>query len=138
MHSILAPSRESVTNVYQGKKPRLSVRVVELLLTRTNHSSDTYYIDYAYDCTIPVSGETLTAGRFLRWYSRRMNIVGSYVRLINDVLLNSNIRLRCTPQDGQVGTALHYGIHLLSPTIDYFQPSIVLKVLWDALRRPHA
>ena len=84
-----------------------------------------------------MSGETLSVGQVLRWYSERMNWVATYVRLINQALTNSNIRSRCKYQDGQVGTILHYGISLLSPTIDYFHPRIVLKVLWDAVRRPH-
>ncbi|KAF8232122.1 hypothetical protein L208DRAFT_1436786 [Tricholoma matsutake] len=75
-------------------------------------------LDYGYECTIPVPGETLTAGRGFRWYSHRLNMVSFY--------------------DQQAGLAVWKGMQLLSPAIDLFNPKLVLKVLWDVLRRPSA
>ncbi|KAF8221557.1 hypothetical protein L208DRAFT_1327277 [Tricholoma matsutake] len=77
----------------------------------------TKILDYGFNCTVPVEGETLRTGAFLRWYLRRLHMVSF--------------------RDRQAGLASWEGIHLLSPSIDYFQPGIVLKILWDIWKRPH-
>jgi hypothetical protein len=46
--------------------------------------------------------------------------------------------MRAHYQDQETGLAIWRGIHLLSPGSDYFMPGIILKVLWDVLRRPYA
>jgi hypothetical protein len=40
-------------------------------------------VDYGYSSTVPVLGEPLSTGGFVRWYLHRMNMVSFYVRLFN-------------------------------------------------------
>jgi len=74
--------------------------------------------DYGRQSTIPAPGETLSDGSFLRWYLRRLVIVSF--------------------QDKQAGSALWHVNMFLAPGIDYFQPGLLVKVLWSIITHPLA
>ncbi|PBK60674.1 hypothetical protein ARMSODRAFT_897726 [Armillaria solidipes] len=78
--------------------------------------STTKVVDYAFATTVPVSGETLSEGAWLRWYIKRLTDLSF--------------------TDAQAGSALWHFRVLLAPPIDLLQVALVLKVVWNLIRRP--
>ncbi|KAK0486200.1 hypothetical protein IW261DRAFT_1549089 [Armillaria novae-zelandiae] len=74
--------------------------------------------DYAYPTTIPVAGETLAKGSWIRWYMKKI-----YVVALNDA---------------QAGSALWHSRVLLAPSTDMFQLGLIVKVLWSVFTTPKA
>ncbi|KAK0226312.1 hypothetical protein IW262DRAFT_757969 [Armillaria fumosa] len=74
--------------------------------------------DYAYPTTIPVAGETLAKGSWIRWYMKKL-----YAVALNDA---------------QAGSALWHSRVLLAPSTDMFQLGLVVKVLWSLFKTPKA
>ncbi|KAK0459070.1 uncharacterized protein EV420DRAFT_1676791 [Desarmillaria tabescens] len=91
-----------------GGKHALSITAYDWLI----------FLDYAYPTTIPVSGETLAKGSWLRWYTRKLYAVAF--------------------NDAQAGSALWHSRVLLAPSTDMFQLGLVLKVLWNVIKSPQA
>ncbi|KAK0466721.1 uncharacterized protein EV420DRAFT_1698330 [Desarmillaria tabescens] len=74
--------------------------------------------DYGYETTIPVPGEHLSKGRFLRWYMRKLHILAF--------------------TDKQAGSSLWHVKMFLAPPIDNMQLGLVLKIAWNFIRDPWA
>ncbi|KAK0494800.1 hypothetical protein EDD18DRAFT_284498 [Armillaria luteobubalina] len=70
--------------------------------------------DYAYPTTIPVAGETLAKGSWIRWYMKNLFVVA----------LN----------DAQGGSVLWHSRVLLAPSTDAFQLGLVVKVVWSVFK----
>ncbi|KAK0501783.1 hypothetical protein EDD18DRAFT_1317898 [Armillaria luteobubalina] len=73
-------------------------------------------IDYGFPTTVPVPGETLSEGAWLRWY----------IKKLTDLAFT----------DTQAASALWHLRVLLVPPTDLMQLSLVLKVAWNLIRRP--
>ncbi|KAK0489401.1 hypothetical protein IW261DRAFT_1390954 [Armillaria novae-zelandiae] len=73
-------------------------------------------IDYAFPTTVPVPGETLSEGAWLRWYMKKLT----------DLAFT----------DAQAASALWHVRVLLAPPTDLMQLSLVLKVAWNLIRGP--
>ncbi|KAK0466734.1 uncharacterized protein EV420DRAFT_1505023 [Desarmillaria tabescens] len=67
--------------------------------------------DYWYRTTVPIPGETLSQGSWLRWYMKQLTILSF--------------------TDDQAGSALWHVRALLAPSIDALQPGLIFKVLWN-------
>ncbi|KAK0489411.1 hypothetical protein IW261DRAFT_413502 [Armillaria novae-zelandiae] len=74
--------------------------------------------DYGYETTIPVPGEHLSKGWFLRWYIRKLHILAF--------------------TDKQAGSSLWHVKMFLAPPIDNMQLGLVLKIAWNFIRDPWA
>ncbi|KAK0202365.1 hypothetical protein DFS33DRAFT_1434784 [Desarmillaria ectypa] len=70
--------------------------------------------DYAYKTTIPVPGETLSQGSWVRWYSKKLTILSF--------------------TDEQAGSAMWHVRMLLAPPIDALQFGLILKVFWSLIK----
>ncbi|EGN96342.1 hypothetical protein SERLA73DRAFT_186054 [Serpula lacrymans var. lacrymans S7.3] len=70
--------------------------------------------DYGYDTTIPIPGETLSSGAFIRWYMRQLQTLA-----FTDMDLAS--------------TMWHISM-MMAPGIDNLHPLTVVKVLWNSIR----
>ncbi|KAK0197957.1 hypothetical protein F5146DRAFT_1017606 [Armillaria mellea] len=64
--------------------------------------------DYAFSETVPLPGETLSNGSWLRWYSKKLTVLSF--------------------NDEQAGSALWHIRSLLAPPTDAFQLGLILKV----------
>ncbi|KAK0188411.1 hypothetical protein F5146DRAFT_1055132 [Armillaria mellea] len=73
-------------------------------------------LDYAFATTVPVPGETLSEGAWLRWY----------IKKLTDLAFT----------DAQAASALWRLQVLLAPPNDLLQPALVLKVVWNLIKRP--
>ncbi|KAK0489389.1 hypothetical protein IW261DRAFT_1444751 [Armillaria novae-zelandiae] len=71
--------------------------------------------DYSFSTTVPLPGETLSEGSWLRWYMKKL-IILSFT-------------------DDQAGSALWHIRSLLAPSIDTLQPGLILKVFLSLLKR---
>jgi hypothetical protein len=71
-------------------------------------------VDYDYDTTTPLVGETLSTN----WYIRQ------YMRFF----------MRVATKDRQAGSTVLYVRGFLAPPIDYFHPYLVLRVLWEMIQ----
>ncbi|KAF8806733.1 hypothetical protein BYT27DRAFT_7256738 [Phlegmacium glaucopus] len=69
--------------------------------------------DYGYITTTPIPGESLSTGRFLRWYS---------VQLMHLAAVDEHAR-----------SVLWHTKMFLAPGIDSLHPNLVVKVLWRVL-----
>ncbi|PBK60673.1 hypothetical protein ARMSODRAFT_965972 [Armillaria solidipes] len=78
--------------------------------------STTKVIDYAFATTVPVPGETLSEGAWLRWY----------IKELTDLSFT----------DAQAASALWHLRVLLAPPTDLLQLALVLKVVRNLIRRP--
>ncbi|PBK99973.1 hypothetical protein ARMGADRAFT_1074800 [Armillaria gallica] len=78
--------------------------------------STTKVIDYAFATTVPVPGESLSEGAWLRWY----------IKKLTDLSFT----------DTQAASALWHLRVLLAPPTDLLQLALVLKVVWNLIRRP--
>ncbi|KAK0215034.1 hypothetical protein IW262DRAFT_1404470 [Armillaria fumosa] len=78
--------------------------------------STTKVVDYAFATTVPVSGETLSEGAWLRWY----------IKKLTDLSFT----------DAKASSALWHLRVLLAPPADLLQPALVLKVVWNLIRSP--
>ncbi|KAK0188421.1 hypothetical protein F5146DRAFT_982989 [Armillaria mellea] len=78
--------------------------------------STTKVIDYAFATTMPVPGETLSEGAWLRWY----------IKKLTDLAFT----------DAQAASALWHLRVLLAPPTDLLQLALVLKVVWNLIKRP--
>ncbi|PBK82809.1 hypothetical protein ARMGADRAFT_686101 [Armillaria gallica] len=74
--------------------------------------------DYAYPTTVPVAGETLAKGSWLRWYMKKLYAVAL--------------------SDAQAGSVLWHSRVLLAPSTDIFQLGLILKILWSVIKSPKA
>ncbi|KAK0501771.1 hypothetical protein EDD18DRAFT_1431988 [Armillaria luteobubalina] len=72
--------------------------------------------DYGFPTTVPVPGETLSEGAWLRWY----------IKKLTDLAFT----------DAQAASALWHIRVLLAPPTDLMQLSLVLKVVWNLIRCP--
>ncbi|KAK0188416.1 hypothetical protein F5146DRAFT_1055146 [Armillaria mellea] len=70
--------------------------------------------DYLYPTTVPIPGETLSHGSWLRWYMKRLTILSF--------------------TDDQAASALWHVRTLLAPSIDTLQPGLVFKVMWNLFK----
>ncbi|KAH7091865.1 hypothetical protein BKA62DRAFT_723634 [Auriculariales sp. MPI-PUGE-AT-0066] len=70
-------------------------------------------IDYSFESTTPIRGETRDTGAFVRWY---MKVAG-----------------RVAERDPAVGSVLWHGAEFLGPFFDILAPGVFLKVLWEAM-----
>ncbi|KAH7924669.1 hypothetical protein BV22DRAFT_1090482 [Leucogyrophana mollusca] len=70
--------------------------------------------DYGWDSTIPIPGETLAYGSWLRWFQRNI--------------------LTLSQTDREACSAFWHTMMALSPPIDMFHPRILAKILWHVLR----
>ncbi|KAF9047116.1 hypothetical protein BDZ89DRAFT_1058184 [Hymenopellis radicata] len=74
----------------------------------------TKYADYAQSTTIPSEGESLDDGKFLRWYTKQIQILAS--------------------KDAYAGAVLWRSLCMLDvASIDLLHPRLVFKVFWQAL-----
>ncbi|KAH7103129.1 hypothetical protein BKA62DRAFT_697347 [Auriculariales sp. MPI-PUGE-AT-0066] len=86
----------------------------KLLASRTQGVWDGARLaDYGYDTTTPVKGETHKTGGFIRWYT--------------------SVIARVAERDRAVGWTLWNSAMFLAPGLDILAPSIVFKVLWEAV-----
>ncbi|KAK0466726.1 uncharacterized protein EV420DRAFT_644063 [Desarmillaria tabescens] len=74
--------------------------------------------DYAFPSTVPVRGETLSQGSWLRWYMKRL--------------------MTLSLTDAQAGSAIWHFRVLLAPSIDLLQSRLLLKVIWNFIKHPLA
>jgi hypothetical protein len=66
---------------FPGKEQRFLVcSLVNQFQNCVSFIGDERSLDYGYSPTIPILGESLATGGFVRWYIRRMNMVSFYVR----------------------------------------------------------
>ncbi|KAJ7578566.1 hypothetical protein C8J56DRAFT_1016531 [Mycena floridula] len=70
--------------------------------------------DYGFPTTIPLPGETLEKGKFLRWY------MGRLMRLVHQ-------------GDKSVSSSLWHAAQLFLPSV---RLQLLLKVLWDMIKHP--
>ncbi|EGN96341.1 hypothetical protein SERLA73DRAFT_186050 [Serpula lacrymans var. lacrymans S7.3] len=75
--------------------------------------SGTKTVDYGYKTTVPIDGETLSQGSWLRWYIGKLQIISLKDRDVNSVLWHNRM--------------------FLAPGIDIMHPKLVLKVLWSCV-----
>jgi hypothetical protein len=93
--------------------------------------------DYGYNTTVPAANESLSQGALIRWYLQRMWMVASHVSFKEWCgWLSTLLSHAYSNQDRQAASAWWHVIMFLAPGIDYFQPGIVLKVLWSCLMTP--
>ncbi|KAK0489407.1 hypothetical protein IW261DRAFT_1414756 [Armillaria novae-zelandiae] len=76
-----------------------------------SHSGVPQKWSYAFATTVPVPGETLSEGAWLRWYIKRLTDL-SFI-------------------DAQASSALWHLRVLLAPPTYLLQPALVLKVVWN-------
>lgn len=72
--------------------------------------------DYGLPDTDPILGENTSSGSVLRWYIRRLQILGI--------------------RDEQAALAVFNGAHAFGTDIDAFHPWLICKVVLDYVRRP--
>ncbi|KAF8624200.1 hypothetical protein AX17_007189 [Amanita inopinata Kibby_2008] len=70
-------------------------------------------VDYDFDTTIPLSGETRSAAWLIRWYIRAVQ--------------------RLAASDEKAGSAVWHVQMFLAPPIDYFHPDLLIKVIWGTV-----
>ncbi|KAK0202394.1 hypothetical protein DFS33DRAFT_1339752 [Desarmillaria ectypa] len=70
--------------------------------------------DYSFSTTIPLPGETLSKGSWLRWYMKKLTIVAF--------------------TDEQAGSVIWHVRSLLAPPSDAFQLGLMLKVCWNLIK----
>ncbi|KAK0232717.1 hypothetical protein IW262DRAFT_1326368 [Armillaria fumosa] len=70
--------------------------------------------DYAFPETVPLPGETLSKGSWLRWYLKKLTVLSF--------------------NDEQAGSALWRIRSLLAPPADAFQLGLILKVCWSLIK----
>ncbi|KAJ8472462.1 hypothetical protein ONZ45_g16642 [Pleurotus djamor] len=77
--------------------------------------TSTKAIDYGYETTIPVPGESrVRSGRLIRWYAYHA--------------------ARASETDAVVASALWHARMLATPQVELFRPQVVMRVLWAALK----
>ncbi|PFH48973.1 hypothetical protein AMATHDRAFT_64243 [Amanita thiersii Skay4041] len=68
-------------------------------------------LDYDYVTTTPVAGETLSKDSLIRWYIQAVQRLGSH--------------------DDEAASVTWHSLMFLGPSIDFFRPTLVMKVLWS-------
>ncbi|EGN92006.1 hypothetical protein SERLA73DRAFT_191747 [Serpula lacrymans var. lacrymans S7.3] len=81
-----------------------------------NFWTSTKNADYAQPTTVPVRGESLKKGAWMRWYMRRLRIVSL--------------------TDKATSSKFWHILNYLSPGIDALHPRFVFKVLWSYVKTP--
>ncbi|KAF7308200.1 hypothetical protein HMN09_00667800 [Mycena chlorophos] len=69
--------------------------------------------DYAFPTTVPIEGESLASGRFMRWYLTGLQ--------------------RLATMDAQAGTAIYDAVCGFASPIDALHPHLLAKVLWSSV-----
>ncbi|KAG7444024.1 uncharacterized protein BT62DRAFT_952962 [Guyanagaster necrorhizus] len=70
--------------------------------------------DYSFPTTVPLPGETLSKGSWLRWYMKKLTILSF--------------------TDDQAGSVLWHIRSLLAPTTDALQPALIFKVCLSLIK----
>ncbi|KAL1678036.1 hypothetical protein EV122DRAFT_278668 [Schizophyllum commune] len=73
--------------------------------------------DYAFATTTPCKGETLEKGAWLRWYFKRLRYL--------------------MQEDTDITRRMVWVGSFLAPDVDVLAPSVLLKVVWDVIKRPY-
>ncbi|KAH7104216.1 hypothetical protein BKA62DRAFT_615198 [Auriculariales sp. MPI-PUGE-AT-0066] len=96
------------------RSPSFSRKFFQLLADRTDGIWElTRDLDYGWHTTKPCKGHTLETGSFYRWYFSGLAYLASYDRYAGKVFFAAG--------------------HCIGPSFDLFAPSILLKVVWNAL-----
>ncbi|KAK0215858.1 hypothetical protein EDD85DRAFT_996317 [Armillaria nabsnona] len=110
LNKLLQTVAVSIPKGFSKKYFRMHVDKIEPLWSMTK------VVDYAFATTVPVPGETLSEGAWLRWY----------IKKLTDLSFT----------DAQAGSAIwHFGV-LLAPPTDLLQLTLVLKVAWHLIKCP--
>ncbi|SJL13850.1 uncharacterized protein ARMOST_17299 [Armillaria ostoyae] len=110
LNKLLQTVAVSIPKGFSKKYFRMHVDKIEPLWSMTK------VVDYAFATTVPVPGETLSEGAWLRWY----------IKKLTDLSFT----------DAQAGSAIwHFGV-LLAPPTDLLQLTLVLKVVWHLIKCP--
>ncbi|EJD44965.1 hypothetical protein AURDEDRAFT_151981 [Auricularia subglabra TFB-10046 SS5] len=99
----LAPSKSDFSRVFFKRMNALTGTVWD----------GTRLADYGAPTTTPVPGESLSNGRFLRWYR------GQMTRVMN--------------KNPAASSAMWHTLMFLAPPFDIFSPSIVISILWETV-----
>lgn len=70
--------------------------------------------DYGWETTVPVEGEALEDGKWVRWYTRNLIAVGR--------------------ENATVANAIYGSAMFLAPGTDALHPAIVVRVIWAGLK----
>ncbi|PFH53243.1 hypothetical protein AMATHDRAFT_1318 [Amanita thiersii Skay4041] len=74
-------------------------------------------VDYDYDTTTPVAEETLSSQSLIRRYIQAVQRLASH--------------------DDEAATTTWHVLMFLAPPIDYFRPTLIIKLLWTLLTKWH-
>lgn len=83
-----------LTLLCKGKGRRYLVGLLPIVNMR--HSYVIYDVDYGHSCTVPIAGETLSEGQFLRWFFHRLYMVSFRVRPFGHWFIDSQYSQVCT------------------------------------------
>ncbi|KAK0501773.1 hypothetical protein EDD18DRAFT_1347844 [Armillaria luteobubalina] len=109
LNNLLQTVPNSIPMDFSKKYFRMHADKIEPLWNMTK------VVDYEFETTVPVPGETLSEGAWLRWY----------IKKLTDLSFT----------DDQAGSALWHLRVLLAPPTDLLQPDLVLKVAWNLIAR---
>ncbi|PBK99981.1 hypothetical protein ARMGADRAFT_1074807 [Armillaria gallica] len=110
LNKLLQTVAVSIPKGFSKKYFRMHVDKIEPLWSMTK------VVDYAFATTVPVPGETLSEGAWLRWY----------IKKLTDLSFT----------DAQAGSAIWHSGVLLAPPTDLLQLTLVLKVVWHLIKCP--